>query len=164
MAKVDGWTDGRYNSFIASTLRSGMRRWPPKWQCLKDAYVGKEVGPTGRAGSRYKCAKCGSHFPSSAVQVDHIVPVVATNSGFTSWDDYIDRLFCEKANLQVLCKPCHKVKTKEEKKCRSQTTTPGRTKQSRKKSTVDSSPAPPTPRGKQKKKRTGNTGLKACPK
>lgn len=143
MAKVDGWTDGRYNSFITSTLRSGMRRWPPKWQCLKDAYVGKEVGPTGRTGSRYKCAKCGGHFPSSAVQVDHIVPVVATNSGFTSWDDYIDRLFCEKTNLQVLCKPCHKVKTKEEKTCRSQI---GNTKQLRKKSGTGSPPNPPVRR------------------
>jgi len=25
------WTEGRYRSFITSTLRGGMRRWPPKW-------------------------------------------------------------------------------------------------------------------------------------
>jgi 5-methylcytosine-specific restriction endonuclease McrA len=29
---------------------------------------------------------------------------------------FVKNLFCEEDNLQVLCKPCHDVKTKEERK------------------------------------------------
>lgn len=48
---------------------------------------------------------------ATAVQIDHITPI-AINS--ESWDDYINRLLCPVEELQVLCKACHKIKTKEE--------------------------------------------------
>jgi 5-methylcytosine-specific restriction endonuclease McrA len=108
------WTEGRYRSFITSTLRGGMRRWPPKWEALKDAALGRKVNKkSGKLAMHYKCAACAGEFTSTNVEVDHKEPVVAS-TGFVSWDVYIDRLFCEKENLQVLCKPCHKAKTKEE--------------------------------------------------
>ena len=109
------WTEGRYRSFITSTLRGGMRRWPPKWEALKDAALGRKTNKkTGKLAMHYKCAGCAGEFTSTNIEVDHIEPVVAA-TGFESWDVYIDRLFCEKSNLQVLCKECHKTKTKEEK-------------------------------------------------
>jgi hypothetical protein len=43
---------------------------------------------------------------------------VVTEDGFTTWDDVINRMFCEKENLQVLCHECHKAKTQEEKESR----------------------------------------------
>lgn len=114
------WTEGRFNSFVKSALRSASRRWPPKYETLAAAYVGKQVNPkTKREGKHYRCASCGGHFPSSTVQVDHIKPVVDPELGFTSWDDVINSMFCEKDNLQVLCKPCHAEKTKLEKEQRS---------------------------------------------
>jgi hypothetical protein len=57
---------------------------------------------------------CSKDFPAKGVQVDHICPVVAP-SGFTTWDSYIDNMFCEKHNFQVLCIACHKIKTLKEK-------------------------------------------------
>ncbi len=63
----------------------------------------------------YKCAKCKKHFVAADVQVDHVLPVVDPKVGFVSWDMFIDRIFCEIENLQVMCKPCHKVKTELEK-------------------------------------------------
>ena len=110
------WTEGRYRSFITSTLRSGMRRWPPKWVCLKEAAVGKKINKkTGKLAMHFMCAVCRKEHTSKDVQVDHIEPVVNPTTGFVSWDVYIDRMFCEKGNLQVLCTSCHKAKTKEEK-------------------------------------------------
>jgi len=44
--------------------------------------------------------------------VDHIIPVAANA---TTWDDYINNLFCDSDNLQVLCIGCHKKKTVKEK-------------------------------------------------
>lgn len=52
------------------------------------------------------------------MEVDHIKPVVDPQEGFVSWDEFINRLFCEKDNLQALCKTCHKIKTAKEKKKR----------------------------------------------
>ena len=115
---VDGWTEGRFNAFITSTLRSGMRRFPNKWIALKNAYVGKQRGKSGREAAHYKCAACSLCFSSTNVEVDHIHPVVDISSGFVSWDEYVTRLFCPVENLQVLCSGCHKEKTKNERSAR----------------------------------------------
>ncbi len=45
---------------------------------------------------------------------DHISPVVDTSTGFTTWDNYIDRLF--NGALQPLCEVCHKDKSNKEAK------------------------------------------------
>ncbi len=70
------------------------------------------------------CNGCKKESPASIVvdrkrvqniYVDHIKPIVDPAKGFEGWDVLIDRMFCEKDNLQVLCKTCHDVKTQEEK-------------------------------------------------
>ena len=110
------WTDARFRSFVTSALRAASRRWPPKFKALKEAFVGRKTNKkTGKLAMHYKCAKCKKHFVATDVQVDHVLPVVDPKVGFVSWDLFIDRIFCEIENLQVMCKPCHKVKTEEEK-------------------------------------------------
>lgn len=52
------------------------------------------------------------------VQVDHIVPIVAPDVGWVNLDSFAERLFCPTEGLQILCKPCHKLKTDSEKKIR----------------------------------------------
>lgn len=108
------WTESRYRSFIKSALRSASVRWPPKYQTLSEACVGTKVNEaTGRMAKHYKCNRCLGEFPQKNVEVNHILPVVPV-SGFTNWDEVIERMFCEKIGLEVLCKPCHKIVTKEE--------------------------------------------------
>ena len=110
------WTDGRYRSFVTSCLRGGFRRWPPKYAALKAAFAGRLTNKkTGREAAHYKCNKCNELFPQKEVQVDHIKPVVDPKKGFVSWDVFIERLFCEVDNLQVMCKACHKEKSAKEK-------------------------------------------------
>ena len=110
------WTEARFKSFVTSALRAASRRWPPKYKALKEAFVGKKVNAkTGKMAMHYKCADCKDLFVAVDVQVDHIKPVVDPKKGFISWDDFISRMFCEIENLQVMCKPCHKVKTDQEK-------------------------------------------------
>jgi len=107
------WTEAKFNSFITSILRAGSRRWPPKYEALRDARTDKHINvKSGRVAQHFKCNHCGGDFPATEVQVDHIIPM---GKGRT-WDDWINELFCETDNLQVLCKPCHAIKTKEEKK------------------------------------------------
>lgn len=108
------WTESRYNSFVKGGLRSASQRWPPKYKCLSDACIGTRRNPeSGRLAKFYICANCKSDFVAKNVEVNHIIPVVPV-TGFDSWDGVVDRLFCEKENLEVLCKPCHKSVSKQE--------------------------------------------------
>ena len=110
------WTEARFKSFVTSALRAASRRWPPKYKALKEAFVGRQVNAkTGKLAMHYKCAECKKLYVATDVQVDHIKPVVDPKKGFVSWDSFIDRIFCEIENLQVMCKPCHKIKTDQEK-------------------------------------------------
>lgn len=48
------------------------------------------------------------------VFVDHIEPIVDPKTGFTTWEDYIERMFCETDGLQLLCGECHDKKSMDE--------------------------------------------------
>lgn len=110
------WTAARFRSFVTGALRTASRRWPPKYKALKKASLGKATNKkTGKQAAHYECAACKDSFIAADVQVDHKEPVVEPSKGFISWDVYVERIFCEASNLQVLCKPCHKEKTAAEK-------------------------------------------------
>ena len=106
------WTVARYNSFVMSALRKA--RWPIKYSALRRAFVKNGVNPkTGRKCKLHRCAECKGLFMQKEVAIDHIETVTPL-TGFVSWDDTISRLFCEIEGFQILCKPCHAIKTKEE--------------------------------------------------
>src|SRR3990167_7522993 len=105
------WTEARFNSFITSALRGAFRRWQPKYTCLRESFVESKINKrSGRIAKHYLCAACRDSFPQTLVQVDHIKPI---GRGL-SWGRFIEALFCEAENLQVLCKVCHKEKTRNE--------------------------------------------------
>ncbi len=66
------------------------------------------------------CGECGLIFPAYEAQVDHRLPVVPVNKALEdmSWDELVDRLWCNEENLTVMDKDCHKQKTREENKLR----------------------------------------------
>jgi 5-methylcytosine-specific restriction endonuclease McrA len=109
------WTEARYTQFIRSALRGAFRRWPPRYDVLRNAFTEARLNPkTGRVAKHYRCAECGKDFPQKGVQVDHKHPVVDTKKGFVDWNTFIERLLVEAKKLQVLCKGCHTSKTKAE--------------------------------------------------
>lgn len=83
-----------------------------KVKTLKDGSIAK------KPDVYYKCSMCKGEFKQKDVQVDHVVPVVPPDKTIQdmSYDEIVDRIFCDLNNLQVLCKSCHDIKTKEEKK------------------------------------------------
>lgn len=107
------WSKARFHSFITSALRNTSSRWPPKYETRKNAWV--ERGVYLCAGYNRQPHKIGA----KEVQVDHKKPVVDPLEGFTTWDNFITRLFTEAENFQVLCLDCHKKKSKDEKGLRS---------------------------------------------
>jgi 5-methylcytosine-specific restriction endonuclease McrA len=105
------WTEARFNSFVRSALRGAFRRWQPKYDVLKDAFTRvKQNKASGRQAKHYRCAVCKKEWPLKQMSVDHKKPI----GTFISWDHFIEALYCEKENLQALCKTCHKTKTKKE--------------------------------------------------
>jgi 5-methylcytosine-specific restriction endonuclease McrA len=119
MKKRNGgrWTEARFTTFVRSALRAAFRKWPPKFDVLNAAKTERRINPiSGKLAMHYLCAQCKKDFPAKLVQVDHIKPVVPKN--FTTWDDFVERLYCEAKHLQVLCKPCHSIKTTSERKKR----------------------------------------------
>lgn len=59
----------------------------------------------------YKCAECQDRFSFKDINVDHIDAVGIRPDTLDGLPNWINRLFCSYKNLQVLCKPCHKIKS-----------------------------------------------------
>ncbi len=93
-------------NFIIGALRKATYKWKPRTEALKKARISRGV---------YKCNICAEEFKRKEIQVDHIIPVVDVKEGFVDWNTYIPRMFPEEGGFQVICKPCHTIKTTEEK-------------------------------------------------
>lgn len=83
------------------SLRRASLRWTPRNNVKKKARVARGL---------YTCAMCNQMHRAKDVQVDHIVPVIS-EKGFTSWDDFISRLFVQEDGMQLICSECHDKKT-----------------------------------------------------
>jgi hypothetical protein len=66
---------------------------------------------------------CGPEksYDRHSIAVDHRDPVVDPNKGWTNWDDYIERMFCEESGFDILCNEHHDQKSIGENKVRKQT-------------------------------------------
>lgn len=110
------WTEAKFNTFVRNALRSASRKWAPIQDVKTKARVSRGL---------YECNECNKHVPPTIKQgrkrvqnvfVDHISPIVDPNIGFEGFDTFIERLFCEEDNLQLLCGECHDKKSLQERK------------------------------------------------
>jgi 5-methylcytosine-specific restriction endonuclease McrA len=92
-------------------LRNAYSRYPVKFQVKKAAARKKR----GSKRFEYQCKACEKWYPSTQTEVDHIVGA-GKLSDFSDLPGFVERLFCEADNLQVLCKGCHQEKTNRERK------------------------------------------------
>lgn len=106
-------TESAFWSFIRSALRQKSRFWKPIKLC-KEAARREYNGPNKRQRFEYQCYTCKQWYPEKAINVDHIIPAGSLNQA-QDLPGFVDRLFCEVDNLQVLCESCHNVKTQQEK-------------------------------------------------
>lgn len=114
---------------VINSLRRLTFSHPPRNQALNKMKVAAATFACEKCGDWYysgksekNLAKIEAEFPDKDIQVgkvyvDHIEPIVPL-TGWESWDSYIERMFCEKEGLQILCEECHDVKTRAEKKKR----------------------------------------------
>jgi hypothetical protein len=100
------------NSFVKQVLRNASFRG---WWASQAVFHRVKVDR-----GQYRCEGCNKIFKQKELEIDHIDPVIDIKLGFTTWDDYIHRLFVEPDKLQALCavsnadgtkSGCHAVKT-----------------------------------------------------
>lgn len=111
------------DSAIRSAIRRIFSRSPDVIETLQKArrerpWYKKDGTVAKKPRVEYICSNCDEWFMGKDVQVDHTIPVVDPVEGFIDWNTFVERLFCDPNNLKVLCKPCHKVKTDQEKATR----------------------------------------------
>jgi len=95
--------------WLRSALRSASRRYPPIYEALAAAKR-PYTGDNARQKVCYECAMCGTLESTKGVAVDHRVDC----GKLASWDDvqgFVQRLFCTRDGLDVLCHQCHDCKT-----------------------------------------------------
>jgi len=91
------------NTWAKTKLRSASLHWPGRSEAIKRARVERGL---------YQCASCRELFKRKDIQADHIEPVVSIEKGWTTFDDFIARLYCPTEGFRVLCVACHEVVTK----------------------------------------------------
>ena len=105
------WTEAKYWQFIRSALRQATMKYPVIQNFKKK---GRRSVTGKRHKYEYKCAECGKWFKDKEISVDHRIPA----GSLKTYDDlpgFVERLFCEEDNLQILCKDkCHQAKTNKE--------------------------------------------------
>ncbi len=116
------WTESQFESAIRSALRQKFRYWKPATEAMM-AHSRPYQGTNKRRKIEVQCQDCLEWFPPSVIQKDHIVPAGSLKDESTGrmtqeslWG-FLCRLTEEDVKLyQPLCKPCHNIKTQEERK------------------------------------------------
>jgi len=94
---------------LAGRCRTYWRYYDPqRRKCIKLA--------SSKDGKTRLCAHCEKFKQPYDCQVDHIVPIGKGPKTLIEFVRWLKKLCCPVKNLQVLCKPCHKKKTKKERK------------------------------------------------
>ncbi len=88
-------------AYIKSALRRTWGRSQQRTSALNAAKISYGL---------YKCQECKQTHRRKNIEVDHILAI----GKFISFDVFIERLFCDTSGLRVLCKQCHKSKTKKD--------------------------------------------------
>lgn len=89
-------------------------------EVIRESIVAHTDPARPRVKTWCRCAICGKPEAKSNTVVDHILPVVDVTSSFEEQgaDKTIDRLWCDKNNLQAVDLTCHNEKSRLEAKQR----------------------------------------------
>lgn len=110
------WTTAQFFSFLRSGLRAKFTRWPPKFAVITAAKR-PYTGSNPRQKYEFQCSECLSYYQQKQIEVDHIVACGSLNT-LEDLPGFVERLFCAKEGLRVVCKPCHLKITRESKEKR----------------------------------------------
>lgn len=80
-------------------------------QCVRvNTAMRQRYGLSGNTKYAAACVFCNDWFPKSKLEVDHILGESSLRS-IEDVQSYLDHMMCPESNMQLTCKPCHRVKT-----------------------------------------------------
>jgi 5-methylcytosine-specific restriction endonuclease McrA len=104
-------------TWIINALRRASFRYPPAIKAIKKArteYYIKAKNGNDVKRVDFTCQVCNkAGLKRKEVNLDHIIPVVGPE-GFIDWNNYIERMFCDESNYQIICISCHDEKSSRE--------------------------------------------------
>lgn len=100
----------KQHNFLVSAIRR-LTMWNKE---ANEALKLSRVSP-----GRFQCNNCKNIFKQEEINRDHIEPIVpftgfpmrSDGSGKEDWNTYIDRAIVDRTKYQILCIPCHDVKS-----------------------------------------------------
>ena len=95
----------QFFQWIRQVLRKASMYWKPISQVRKEAQVDYK-GPNKRRKYSYVCSSCKKEYASTEINVHHKLECGSLKT-FDDLPGFVERLFCEKELLSVLCKNCH---------------------------------------------------------
>ena len=101
-------TEAGFWGMIRSALRKYSMYWKPI-KAKKEQNRKPYKGLNKRQKWIYICECCGGQFPEKQIDIDHIIECGSLTKETAG--EFIERMFCEIEELQVLCKTCHQAKT-----------------------------------------------------
>lgn len=104
---------------IKGSLRRVFSRSELRRRALDAAQLLEFSDPSRKRVTRWgRCNVCSNNEPLYKMVVDHIEPVIPVDSSLEAitYDELVDRLWCDERNLQAICSNCHSKKSKEENK------------------------------------------------
>lgn len=106
-------------NLIKGAIRRVFSRSELRRRALDKALVKDYHDPNRKRVTRWgRCATCNKLEPLYLLEIDHKEPLVPVDSSLEemTWDEVIDRQWCDERLLQAVCKPCHHEKSKAENK------------------------------------------------
>lgn len=104
------WSEAEYFQRVRSALRRAFRFWEPMQIALKNASRPSQ-SLNKRLKTEYQCNKCKEWHKRTDVQIDH-KEECGSLMQYSDIVPFLQRLTVEEIDAyQILCKPCHKLKT-----------------------------------------------------
>lgn len=100
------WTESQFWQSIRSTLR---RKSMISWKPISDVRNAARIPYTGtnrRQKYSYICSECNIPHSGKEISVHHIEECGSLSCA-ADLPGFVERLFCEKEGLRVLCDKCH---------------------------------------------------------
>lgn len=97
-----------YKKLFSKCRKHWSENSPVRKECLKNSCIKNDDGE-----EKWICTHCLAYKAASERDVDHIDPIGSNSpKNREEFIHYFNKMDCSVTNLQVLCKKCHKMKTK----------------------------------------------------
>lgn len=113
--QTDLWkTEAEWWTWLRGKSRQIWSDYPPRNQFKKDKLIPNFDG-SGVTSKRVKsvgqCQICSEWFANSSLQVDHVQQAGSIGNSWEGYFQWFYDLLADKENMQLVCKPCHQIKT-----------------------------------------------------